>query len=287
MTSFSRHSLSSASRGPRATAPRGHADYCDPPLGNLLDYHGLNRFEALWHVAAQDVDAPNRERGGISTVSLLTLEDEQGQTHRLYLKRQTNHLGRSLSRPLGEPTFSREWRAIRHYHALGIPSVDAGWYGERRTGKEWRAILITFDLDGRDDLDHWHARWPALDDTRRTQVITASARLVRQIHQAGMMHGCLFPKHLFLSRPQPAADGTSAMQEQMDAVIIDLEKTRRFVLRRHECQRDLYVLWRRLKAWQAAEWREFLAVYLDCPAQSDEVSRWLNELEARAQRKRR
>ncbi|WP_164850351.1 lipopolysaccharide kinase InaA family protein [Cobetia sp. ICG0124] len=155
-------------------------------------------------MAAQDVDAPNRERGGTSTVSLLTLEDEQGQTHRLYLKRQTNHLGRSLSRPLGEPTFSREWRAIRHYHALGIPSVDAGWYGERRTGKEWRAILITFDLDGRDDLDHWHARWPALDDTRRTQVITASARLVRQIHQAGMMHGCLFPKHLFLSRPRVA-----------------------------------------------------------------------------------
>lgn len=269
---------------PSATAPRGHGDYCEAGLARLLDQHELNSFDALWQVAAHDVDAPNRERGGVSTVSLLTLEDEDDRSHRLYLKRQTNHLARSLTRPLGEPTFSREWRAIRHYHAQGIPAVDAGWYGERRAGREWRAILITFDLSGRDDLDHWHERWAELDAGMRSQVITASARLVRQIHQSGLMHGCLFPKHLFLSRPPSDAANSDW---QMDAVIIDLEKTRRFVLRRHECLRDLYVLWRRLKSWQHDEWRQFLAVYRDADAQSAEVGQWLQQLEARAARKRR
>ncbi|MEP4557677.1 lipopolysaccharide kinase InaA family protein [Cobetia amphilecti] len=273
-----------ATTSPSATAPRGHGDYCEAGLARLLEQHDLNSFDALWQVAAHDVDAPNRERGGVSTVSLLTLEDEDGNSHRLYLKRQTNHLGRSLARPLGEPTFSREWRAIRHYHALGIPAVDAGWYGERRAGREWRAILITFDLAGRDDLDHWHERWAELDAAMRSQVITASARLVREIHQAGLMHGCLFPKHIFLSRP-PSEPPASTWR--MDAVIIDLEKTRRFVLRRYECLRDLYVLWRRLKGWQHDEWRQFLAVYRDADAQSAEVSQWLEQLEARAARKRR
>lgn len=279
-------------------APRGHADYCEPELGDLLARHGLNSFDALWNAEALDVDVPNRERGGISTVSLLTLEDAQGQIQHLYLKRQTNHLARSLARPMGEPTFSREWRSIRRYHALGIPTVDAGWYGERREGNEWRAILITFELDGRDDLAHVHEHWAQLDDTQRHQVITASAGLVRRIHQAGMMHGCLFPKHLFLSRPDAQRMGV----EVMDAVIIDLEKTRRFVLRRHECLRDLYVLWRRLDAWQPQDWRKFLTVYLgdtlespsDTPGDSQltrslhhqEVNQWLGQLEQRARRKR-
>lgn len=267
---------------PSANAPRGHADYCEPALAKLLVHHELNSFERLWQVAAEDVDIPNRERGGVSTVSLLTLKDEDGQTHRLYLKRQTNHLARSIVRPWGEPTFSREWRAIRRYHSLGIPAVEAGWYGERKQGKHWRALLITFDLTGRDDLDTWHARWPELDSARRKQIITASARLVRQIHQAGMMHGCLFPKHLFLNRLETSSDAN----QQMDAVIIDLEKTRRFVLRRHECLRDLYVLWRRLTHWQQDDWRQFLAIYCDTAPQSTEISRWLNQLELRSQRKR-
>ncbi|WP_158773244.1 lipopolysaccharide kinase InaA family protein [Cobetia sp. L2A1] len=268
---------------PSANPPRGHADYCESELAKLLARHELNSFEHLWQVAAENVDIPNRERGGVSTVSLLTLEDEKGQRHRLYLKRQTNHLARSVVRPLGEPTFSREWRAIRRYHSLGIPSVEAGWYGERKQGKHWRAILITFDLTNRDDLDSWHVRWPELDDEYRRQVITASARLVRQIHQAGMMHGCLFPKHLFLNRPDTFTDA----RQQMDAVIIDLEKTRRFVLRRHECLRDLYVLWRRLTCWQQDDWRQFLAIYCDSSPKSTEVDRWLSQLEIRGQRKRR
>ncbi|MGC3874679.1 lipopolysaccharide kinase InaA family protein [Halomonas sp. GXIMD04776] len=267
--------------------PRGHADYCDPSIEALFKRHGLSDFETLWNASARDVDVPNHERGGVSTVSLLELEGEDGNTRRFFLKRQTNHLARSLQRPLGEPTFSREWRAIRHYHALGIPTVKAVWYGERKNtishqsspASGWRAILVTAALENRTDLDHWHTRWETLDDNLRSQIIMASAQLTRRIHANGMMHGCLFPKHLFLNDP------SNAPSNPMNAVIIDLEKTRRFILERHERLRDLSVLWRRLTQWRESDWRAFLAAYCDCSPSDAQVDRWLERLDKRASRR--
>ncbi|WP_082140321.1 lipopolysaccharide kinase InaA family protein [Halomonas sp. PR-M31] len=275
---------SPAIRSPLLSSP---SDYCDPGVATLFRRHGLIDFETLWNVEAQDVDAPNHERGGVSTVSRLELVENDGAIKRFFLKRQTNHLARSVQRPLGEPTFSREWSAIRRYHTLGIPAVQAVWYGERknkdvnraRSSAEWRAILVTAALEGRDDLEHWHARWETLDDDLRQQVISASAQLTRKIHANGMMHGCLFPKHLFLSHPFNAS--TSAM----NAVIIDLEKTRRFLWKRHERLRDIYVLWRRLRHWNETEWRQFFGIYCDCSPDDSRVDQWLKRLNKRASRR--
>ena len=92
----------------------------------LLEQHGLASFDALWALQLEAVDEPNTERGGWSSVYRLELGDRA-----YYLKRQSNHLTRSLWHPLGEPTFAREFRNIRRYAELGIPALQAAFFAER------------------------------------------------------------------------------------------------------------------------------------------------------------
>ncbi|MDM1720167.1 lipopolysaccharide kinase, partial [Acinetobacter towneri] len=92
--------------------------YINPSAQPLLAKHQLDSFDKLWNLSLEAVDQPNTERGGYSTVSRLELD---GQA--FYLKRQRNHLTRSLCHPLGEPTFAREMRNILHYKKVGIPGL--------------------------------------------------------------------------------------------------------------------------------------------------------------------
>ena len=100
-----------------------------------LERHGLASFDALWSVQLTAVDEPNVERGGWSSVFRLELDDSA-----FYLKRQSNHLTRTLAHPFGEPTFAR----VSQY-----PSLCAAWragasgqlFGQRKIDGERRAIL--------------------------------------------------------------------------------------------------------------------------------------------------
>ena len=114
----------------------------------LLERNGLADFDALWNLQLDAVDEPNTSRGGWSTVFRMDLEG-QG----FYLKRQSNYLTRTLHSPLGEPSFAREFRNIQRYQQLGIPALEAVFFGERKVAGERRAILMTRALDGWNDLD--------------------------------------------------------------------------------------------------------------------------------------
>src|SRR3990167_8002126 len=92
----------------------------------LLEHHGLASFEALWALKLEAVDEPNTERGGWSSVYRLELGDAA-----FYLKRQSNHLTRTLRHPFGEPTFAREFRNIKRYTTLGIPALQAAFFAEQ------------------------------------------------------------------------------------------------------------------------------------------------------------
>ncbi len=116
----------------------------------LLERHGLAGFDALWALKLEAVDEPNTERGGWSSVYRLELDERA-----FYLKRQSNHLTRSLLHPFGEPTFAREFRNIRRYAERNIPALQAAFFAERRLPGERRAILLTRALDGWQDLEHW------------------------------------------------------------------------------------------------------------------------------------
>lgn len=240
-------------------------DYIDPSLEPLLAKHQLYDFAALWALQLEAVDVPNTERGGWSSVARLQL-DGQG----LYLKRQINHLTRSLRHPFGEPTFAREFRTIQQYQRLGIPALKAAYFAQRKVGSEQHAILITYALDGWQDLDYWFEQWLELSPAEQKGIIHACAQLAKTLHGAGQMHGCFYPKHIFLQRLEG---------QGFTAQLIDLEKTRPLVLNKRDRIKDLETLFRRSRrVWGAEQWRVFLHSYLDNEAF---VESWLTRLQTR------
>ncbi|HEY1027026.1 MAG TPA: lipopolysaccharide kinase InaA family protein [Pseudomonas sp.] len=233
----------------------------------LLERHGLAGFDALWALKLEAVDEPNTERGGWSSVYRLELDERA-----FYLKRQSNHLTRSLLHPFGEPTFAREFRNIRRYAERNIPALQAAFFAERRLPGERRAILLTRALDGWQDLEHWLKQWTTLESARRMAILRACGALARCLHQAGQMHGCFYPKHIFL-REQGGA---------FEAQLIDLEKTRPLLLGRRDRIKDLEPLLRRARVWGEPEVRELLAAYL---TERNDVDAWWRQLGARQRRK--
>lgn len=237
----------------------------------LLERHGLTDFQSLWDVQLDAVDEPNTGRGGWSSVFRLELEG-QG----FYLKRQSNYLTHTLHHPLGEPSFSREFRNISRYQKLGIPALQAAFYGERKVNGERRAILMTRALDGWTDLETVLARWSSLAAPARSAVLKACGELARTLHGAGQIHGCFYPKHIFLQ------ERSGSFQAQL----IDLEKTRPVLFGKRDLIKDLEPLLRRAPMWGETERRELLAAYLHAAADTPQVDGWSARLGQREQHKR-
>lgn len=233
----------------------------------LLERHGLADYEALWALQLEAVDEPNTERGGWSSVYRLDLGEAA-----FYLKRQSNHLTRSLLHPLGEPTFAREFRNIQRYQRLGIPALQAAFFAERRLPGERRALLLTRALDGWCDLDSLLPGWAAYPEARRAGILRACGELARELHAAGQMHGCFYPKHIFLKEHDGA----------FQAQLIDLEKTRPLLFGERDRVKDLEPLLRRAGVWGTSEVRQLLAAYLPAAAN---IEHWLQRLGARRQDK--
>lgn len=234
----------------------------------LLERNGLASFEALWALQLEPVDEPNTERGGVSTVCRLELE---GQAY--YLKRQTNHLTRNLAHPFGEPTFAREWRNIQRYRELGIPALAAAFFAARKQPGKSQAILLTRALDGWSDLYALLEQWSMLPAAQRQAIILAVGQLAAKLHGAGQLHGCFYPKHIFLRER-----GTA-----WEACLIDLEKTRPLWFGRRDRVKDLEPLLRRVtRCWQEPDVRLFLETYLGSARQIDD---WMDRLDARQRNK--
>lgn len=236
----------------------------------LLERHGLGNFDALWAKQLEAVDEPNTAGGGWSSVFRLDLE---GQGY--YLKRQSNYLTRTLHAPFGEPSFAREFRNISRYRKLGIPALQAAFFGERKVAGEVRAILLTRALDGWSDLDSLLARWTQLSAGQHSAILKACGLLARQLHGARQVHGCFYPKHIFL---RATGDGYKAQ-------LIDLEKTRPLLFGMRDRVKDLEPLQRRAPQWSEADLRQLLAAYLDQPTDSSLLDSWLTRLTARRSHK--
>ncbi|WP_297832255.1 lipopolysaccharide kinase InaA family protein [Pseudomonas sp.] len=232
----------------------------------LLERHGLADFNTLWEVQLDAVDEPNTGRGGWSSVFRLELEGSG-----FYLKRQSNHLTRTFNRPFGEPSFSREFRNISRYQTLGIPALQAVFFGERLIEGERRAILMTRALDSWTDLDTLLQQWSTLSAHQRLSILQACGQLARTLHTAGQIHGCFYPKHIFLR----------SRANVYVAQLIDLEKTRPALFGWRDRIRDLEPLLRRAPVWTEAEARELLATYLQGLANSELVDLWWQRLSKR------
>ncbi|NBA93970.1 lipopolysaccharide kinase InaA family protein [Pseudomonas sp. R5(2019)] len=236
----------------------------------LLERHGLAGFDELWSLQLDAVDESSTGRGGWSSVYRLELEGKG-----FYLKRQSGYLTRTLRRPFGELTFAREFRNITRYQKLQIPALQAVFYGQRRVDGEGQAILMTRALDGWNDLDSLLLQWTALASVQRAAILRACGELARVLHSAGQVHGCFYPKHIFLR----------ARGEGYQAQLIGLEKTRPLLLGQRDRVKDLEPLMRRAPDWSEADIRVFLSAYLDQGADSTLVNAWLKRLTERRHHK--
>lgn len=239
---------------------------------DLLQRHHLASFEALWTLDLPSVDEPNTGRGGFSSVSLLTLEDRV-----YFLKRQSDHLSRDLLHPFGRPTFAKEFVNIRRFAAAGISAPSAAYFAQRKIEGRCCAILMTHALMGWQDLTEFFPLWPGLSEEQRKGILQACGRLAARLHGAGLMHGCFYPKHIFL-RPDE--------QGYYQACLIDLEKARRSWLGQRDRINDLETLLRRAVGHIGESgFRQLLVAYLNDLESSAKVEGWWQRLQARNQDK--
>jgi hypothetical protein len=237
-------------------------DYLAQGWGELLAHNGLKGFDALWALEADWFEPPNERRGGWSGVVRLGLKRPDGTVEGVFLKRQENHLRRTLQHPLsGEPTFAGEMQNILRLQEAGVPTLEPLYYGQRQVDGRWRAILVTRELVGFKPLDWWMHQWREagwhLNRPIRLAVIHEAARVVRRLHAGGLVHNSLHPKHLFV-RVSKGDDGLPLAEVRL----IDLEKMRRAFSPLRAARRDLDSLNRRCQPYSRSDRLRFLRAYL-------------------------
>lgn len=226
-------------------------DYIKVGVDNLLICYNLSSYEELWAIELPEVDQPNLERGGWSSVSYLELNDTLGIPHGFYIKRQVNHLTRTVHTPFGGPTFGREMRNILLYKEKGVPALEAAYYTERRTDKGIAAILITCALETYRPLDQLILDWQSIDVKAKNKILKVVGTLVGKLHSSRLAHRCLYPKHIFID-----------LENTIPARFIDLEKSRFLWLPKRDSIADLSSLLTRANAWNEVERDSFLKAYL-------------------------
>lgn len=239
-------------------------EYIAPEFTAAFSQYELS-FDKLWHMQIGAVDEPNKRKNGWSQVSYLELGDLQ-----LFLHRQENYYTRTFYQPLGEPTFKREFRATLKFEKLGIPAMRSAYFAQQ----EKKAILITYALTGYKELGDYLQHWQELTAQQQDGIIIASATLAKTLHQAGQIHGCFYPKHVFLKPLE---------SNKFEARFIDLEKTRPLLLGKRDRIRDLETLKRRSnQTISKTHWHLFLKTYL---GEEGEVEKWLQAIEKRQSNK--
>lgn len=193
-------------------------------------------FAAWWNAPGEWVEEPNRRRNGWSGMMRLAVA---GQLY--YVKKQCNHLCRTLAHPFGWPTASREHENIGWLQALGLCVPEPVFHGERKSTDGYEAILVTRELAGFVSLD----RQTGLAPAARAALAAEVGRVLGRLHRARLQHSCLYDKHLMV-RWQGG---------QPEIALIDLEKLRRPLLAWQAAGHDLAQLKRHQHIWSEDEWR--------------------------------
>jgi tRNA A-37 threonylcarbamoyl transferase component Bud32 len=250
-------------------------DYLADNWREALANNGLTDFDAWWELDAGWFEEPNVRRGGWSGVSRLELEMADGSQRAVFLKRQENHVTRTLLHPLrGIPTFIREMKNIQALQAASVPALVPVYFATRTVGGAQRAILVTEALDGFVPLDEINRQ--ALSVVERRQLVEQVAEVLKRLHAQRLQHNCLYPKHLFVKQQ---ASG-------FEVRLIDLEKTKRCLFRNSAMFRDLDTLNRHACDFSRVDRLRFVKSYLDTDARGMRLRKLWTQLAKRANKKK-
>ena len=244
----------------------------------ILEYNNLADFDKLWTLEAQWFEEPNRRRGGWSGVARISLKLPAGGECGLFLKRQEDHVSRTLLHPFrGELTFCREFRNIQRFRAAGIPALEAVYFARQKVGGRRRAVLLTRELAGYYALDSavFEAeRKKTPTAAIRKKLLPAVASVLRRMHRARLQHNCFYPKHIFVKK----TGGNFAVR------LIDLEKVKWQPRRLSAVLRDLYTLNRHAVQWSRTDRMRFFLLYRQEKKLSNESKRIWRKMAARTRR---
>ena len=248
-------------------------EHLSPRWRRWLEKRRLADFEAWWRLELADVDPPNYDRAGWSTVASFETDGR-----RFFVKRQSDYLCRHLTSPLfAVPTARAEHRMIDWCRRSGIPALDEVYFGWRQSSGEQQAILVTEALTGFSCLSDLSTSAAGPTSSQRRALARSIGRAVAKLHRSGMRHSSLYPKHVFV---RPTGDG-------WEVRFIDLENTRPHFWHRGAKLRDLESLSRRSRGWSRADKLRVLLAYFGKTRVDAGVRAAVARIRAGTQHKRR
>jgi hypothetical protein len=230
-------------------------DYCPEKWLTILRHNDLDSFDQLWSLDVEWFEPPNQRRGGWSGVSRCELDLPDGGKIAIFLKRQENHITRTVLHPFGMSTFVREIQNILRFKKASIPALEPVYFAVRKVDGNLRAILCSAALVGYEPLENLVERWSTEgwpDRKNRQRLMGAVASVMSRMHDHKIQHNCFYPKHIFIS----------FTDAEIKVRIIDLEKAKVKILRRFASFRDLYALNRHARYWSRTDRLRFLLIYL-------------------------
>ena len=205
------------------------------PMQNDIVHSIPVDFAGWWDVQGEWVEEPNQRRNGWSGMMRFRVGSQV-----YYVKKQCNHLYRSLRHPFGWPTASREYVNICRLQSLGLCVPEPVFHGIRRSAEGFEAVLVTHELGGFLAL----SEQTELESEQRATLAVAVGRTLGIMHQAHLQHSCLYDKHIMVRW----------QGKTPEIALIDLEKLRRPLLPWQAAQHDLDQLKRHQFIWSASEW---------------------------------
>jgi len=236
------------------------ADGVPDSLVELLRGEGLDTVDGA--LAYDRGEALTKPGLGGRRRTRLSLTDEAGQTHELYLKRyEREPFGRRVRRWLTQGRFASpagvEFENIRAVRAAGVPAMQPIAWGEdpARFGAK-RSYVIVSPVPG-ESLERCGEGFIARCGERAELIDELTGRLcrlVRTLHGAGYVHRDLYASHVFL-------DFSGG---QVELSLIDLARAFRPRWRRFRWQvKDLAQLKYSMPSeWVRRCWDGFLREYL-------------------------
>ena len=245
----------------------------EPQWREQLASAGIGDFDAVWKLPIKLVDDPNRGRGGWSEVGYYPLPVPVEDVTAVYVKRQEDFSSFYWKKPVkGQPTFQREYQTLLWCLERELPVVRPVAFDVREQDGHTRAILITQALDDYISLDNMQYI-NALGLRYRRKIIRHVACVVRKLHAAGLQHGCLYPKHIFV-RP------TEQNNEAIDVQLIDFEKAGPLSFWNKGVYRDLDSLNRRAYDYTLRDRLVFLSEY--CEGDRQRMRMMMDRISSRA-----
>ena len=201
-----------------------HSIFTDSEWVPLFDQAGYSSFDDWWNAENNLVETgnfrgPNSESSW-SHVSRINLDC--GRV--VYLKRQQNHYpNNTLLKLLRTPTFKIEWKNYLAYKRAKVPTLNIVYFASRKRDGNRQCIIVSEELKGMTpvyDLINSFKQYGWPPRKQRFAILGAIVKVVRQLHDAGMIHNALYSRHIYLNIT--IVNGQAVIPDHIQACLIDL-----------------------------------------------------------------